>query len=65
MTFPWKNLLLTMLGILVPLLYSLIVSKFPDIPITQDNFMALIVYFVGLLIGGWNAKAFFSRQKLM
>lgn len=57
----WKNLLYSMLAVLLPLLYSLLLGKYPDFPLNQGETVALLLWLIGLLVGGWNLKAFFSQ----
>lgn len=52
---PWKNILLAILGVLIPFIYQSLTGDFPDFPLTVDSFGQLITWLVGLLIGGWQA----------
>jgi len=55
----WKPLLLAVLGVVSPFLYSILFSDTPDFPLTVDNWTDLLVWIVGLLVGGWTgAKAY-------
>jgi len=51
--FDWKQILKGIIGVIVPVIYSLIVASFPDFPLADEQFLELILWAVGLLIGGW------------
>ena len=59
----WKNVILAVLGSVIPFLYSALVGKFPDFPLDQSNFLAIIIWVVGLAIGGWNLKSIHVKMK--
>jgi hypothetical protein len=52
----WKNILLLLLGYLLPLLYAFIISNLPDFPLSEELFIQLLVYFIGFLTGGWHVR---------
>lgn len=54
---PIKQIILAIILALAPILFSFITKEFPDFPLDQGAFVALIVWVVGLLVGGWNLKA--------
>lgn len=54
---PWKNIFLAMLGIFIPILYTAITAKFPAFPLSEANLITFLVWFAGMLIGGWNIKS--------
>lgn len=52
----WKNVIAAMLGVVIPIAWSAITNSQPDFPLTIDSFTELVLWAVGLVIGGWNAK---------
>lgn len=58
-----KQLLRLVLGVLLPVAYVALKKLYPDFPLMQDSFMALIFWVLGLLIGGWNLKSFIEELK--
>jgi len=54
---PWKNILFAMLGIFIPMLYTSITTKFPTFPLSEADLVTLLVWIVGMIIGGWNIKS--------
>lgn len=50
---PWKNFFYSVLGIFLPLVYSWFIGKFPGFPLAEAAFVETGLYFIGLLIGGW------------
>lgn len=69
-----KNIVFAIIGIIVPVLYSYITSKFPNFPLTQDQILALLIWAAGFFFSGANVAYFhaksispkfvYSRQKL-
>lgn len=57
----WKSFLKALLAVVLPLLYSLLLKWAPDLPIPEAQFIELIIWAVGLLIGGWQLS---NSQKL-
>ena len=53
-----KRLLKALIAALVPVLYSLLKAHYPDFPLESDQVLALILWIVGLLIGGWQLAKF-------
>lgn len=51
-----RSILLAFLSFAVPFFYSWFTGNFPDFPLAQSDTLALIVWGVGLVIGGWNAN---------
>lgn len=49
----WKNLLRVILLALLPVVYGLIKSLYADFPLNQQQFVDLVLWVVGQLIGGW------------
>lgn len=50
----WKNLLLTFLGILCPIVFDEIIKADPTFPLSNEMFTDLVIYLIGFLVGGWN-----------
>ena len=48
----FKQIVLALVAALVPLLYSLLIAKFPDFPLSADQLLAFAVWIVGLLFAG-------------
>ncbi|NLI41960.1 MAG: hypothetical protein GX421_12435 [Caldisericales bacterium] len=58
-----KNILYALLSVLVPLLYTTIIKWQPSIPITGEAFFELVLWLIGLVIGGWQvSKAVYIGQ---
>lgn len=54
----FKNILLAILSAIGPLIWTELTDSFPDFPLAQSAFIETLIWFVGLLVGGWNlAKA--------
>lgn len=53
---PVKDLIRLIIVTLLPIAFIAIKTAFPDFPLSQDSFVALIVWAVGLLLGGWQAN---------
>lgn len=51
---PIKDILRLLLATLLPIAYVALKIAFPDFPLSQDTFVALIIWVVGLVLGGWN-----------
>lgn len=58
----WKSIVKMTLAIALPVIYSIIKAKNPDLPITESDFIELIVWIVGSAIGGYQAKAFMVKK---
>jgi len=54
----WKHILYAVIGALIPFGYSAVTGQFPDFPLGADVFSALIIWVVGLAIGGWQLNKF-------
>lgn len=48
----WKNLIITVLAALLPVIYALIADKNPGLPIDQTTFINLIMFIVAG-VAGW------------
>lgn len=59
----WKNVLLAILMAILPMVYTAITGGHPDFPLDQQSFIALVVWLVGLLVGGWNAGMGWLKYK--
>ena len=65
----WRNILYSVLGVILPLIFNEIVVADPSFPLEQDIFVKVILYLLAFLVGGWNiAKAaikhdFYLRNK--
>jgi hypothetical protein len=53
MPFEWKPILKALLLVVLPVVYSLIVGWNESFPIAQDEFIAILLFLIGLPIGGW------------
>jgi len=60
----WKDMLKVFLGALLPTLYSMLIAKHPDFPIFLDEFVSVILWIVGLLVGGWGLASMRMKSKL-
>lgn len=58
----WKNLLALFLSALLPAVYTIFISIFKDFPLSQEQWIALWLWIVGMLIGGWNLKSFIIKR---
>jgi len=52
----WKPILKAILAVLIPALYTALISKYPNLPLTEAQFVALVLWFIGLFVGGWQAS---------
>ncbi len=50
---PIKEILRLFLTFVLPFIFAIVKTKFPDFPLNQDTFAALLIWAIGLLIGGW------------
>jgi len=57
-----KELLKGIIGLVIAFLYSLLIKQYPDFPLGVGQIIALILWIVGLLIGGWQAKLYFIKK---
>ena len=53
----FKSILFAFTGVLVPFIYTWISGANSDFPLSQVSTGELILWFVGVLVGGWNLKA--------
>jgi len=51
---PVKDILRLILATLLPVAYVALKLLYPDFPLTQDTFVGLVLWVIGLLLGGWN-----------
>jgi len=51
----FKSILLAILSLIIPVLYSLLIRNVPEIPLPSNVFSELIIWAVGLLVGGWSS----------
>lgn len=49
----WKALVLAIVAIVAVAVFGYINGVFPEFPLTQDKFVALVLWAVGLLVAGW------------
>ena len=52
-----KSIIYAALAAILPIVYSLIVGELPSFPLESADFVGLILWVIGLLVGGWNLKA--------
>jgi len=64
LSLDWKSLFKAVLAVIIPAVYSFIISKMPDFPLTGDVFVQLILWIFGLFVGGWQAKNVAAVYKL-
>ena len=64
MNFDWKALLKLLLSVVIPTVYTMIKTKYPDFPIGEERFSFFIVWIVGALIGGWELHKAKVKQLL-
>lgn len=48
-----KPILKAMISALIPILYSLLVAKYPNFPLSSEQLLALILWILGIGVGGW------------
>ena len=60
----WKDMLKIFLGALLPALFTQLVSHYPDFPLFAEDFTAIILWIVGLLVGGWGLNAMYVKTCL-
>jgi len=54
----WKHILYAAIAAIIPFGYSALSGQFPDFPLQADVFSALVLWVIGLAIGGWQATKF-------
>lgn len=59
-----RELIFALLGVLIPLLYGWLTGEYPDFPITAENFKALALWIVGLLVGGGASMRGYVKYRL-
>ena len=60
----WRHVLYAALAAIVPFGYSWITGQFPEFPMAADVFSSLILWVVGLAVGGWQfAKYYLINTK--
>jgi len=52
----WKSLLKAVLAALVPVVYTVLVTAYPDFPLPQDQFVQTVLWIIGMAIGGWQVN---------
>ncbi len=52
----WKNLLYAVLAAVLPVVFSVIVGFVPTFPLAEPDFILLVLWVVGLVIGGWQVS---------
>jgi hypothetical protein len=60
----WKDLLKVFLGALLPMLYTMLSSHYPDFPMFSEDFVSLIMWIVGLAVGGWGLASMRIKSQL-
>jgi len=50
-----KSVLYAVLVTLLPMVYNLLIAKYPLFPLDQGSFSALLLWLIGLPLGGWQA----------
>jgi len=60
----FKDILKVFLGALLPTLFTMLVSHYPDFPLFGEDFVAIIMWIVGLVVGGWGLNAMYVKTKL-
>ena len=54
----WKNVLYALLAVILPIAFGWLLGLVPSFPLGSEEFVALVLWIVGLLVGGWqSAKA--------
>ena len=48
-----KDYVILVLSALLPVAYSLIIARNPELPITENQFIELILYIVGSALASW------------
>lgn len=49
------------LAVILPVLYLLLVDRYPDFPLPQESFVNLVFWLLGLLFSGWQAEKMVSK----
>lgn len=52
----WKNVLYALLAVILPLVYEFVVNAIPAFPLDATNFIGLVLWIIGLAVGGWQAS---------
>jgi hypothetical protein len=53
----WKNALYALLAVVLPVVFGWVAGLLPGFPMTSADFTALLLWILGLLVGGWQASA--------
>jgi len=65
-SFNWKGMVRAVVSAAVPFVYSLLMAKFPDFPLAEAGFLELILWVVGMMVGGWQvSKSVYIGQKML
>jgi len=59
----FKSMLKAVIAVLVPFFFTMLIAKYPDFPLTADQLVSLVLWLVGLVIGGWQAAKVYHRAK--
>lgn len=56
----WKPILKALLAAILPVVYTLLKNTFPNFPLAQSDFVALVLWLFAFVVGGWQANNFFK-----
>lgn len=57
-----KELLKSVIALVIAFAYSAIIAKFPDFPLAKDQLVSLILWLIGFAIGGWQANKYYVKK---
>ena len=58
----WKSLILSLIAVVAVSLYAFITGAHPDFPLSQEKFVAVILWAVGLLFAGWQLMKYKTQN---
>lgn len=50
------DIIKALVAALVPILYAIIIAKYPNFPLSLEQTIALILWVLGLFFAGWHAR---------
>jgi len=60
----WKPLLKSILAIVLAAVYSALKAKYPDFPLVQSDFIEVVLWAIGGIVGGWQTHIFINRRAI-
>ena len=64
MTVLAKRLIYIVISVLVPALYSIITSYYPEFPLNESIMSDLAIWIIGIFFGGWQTTKIYKELKI-